>query len=217
MSLSSASSELSSMSTRDQLDSFSVSLPEDTPDIYLSSSSSLPPTTVNVKNAAILPFHPAEQVERLPTNEIEDTASSHSSAPNVESSLLLLLRTELATTRALLASSKDTNLVLQERIKQLEESSSSSAAAAQVSHEKQPRDRRGRFVTKTTSVQKAQRPPSLDCKASGGRRRRRTQTALLMEAAIKCGYVNVRGVSAGVPGHIDGRRRSGGDVRPREP
>ncbi|KAJ4423528.1 hypothetical protein N0V82_001853 [Gnomoniopsis sp. IMI 355080] len=180
----------------DQLVSFPFPLSEDTPSLHFTGSSSLPSTTVNAKDTTILPFIPAGRGERLPTNEIEDMVTSHSSTPNVEPSLVLLLRTELATTRALLASSKDANLALQERIKQLESSSS-----AELPRTKLPRDRLGRFVTKTTSVQKVQRLP-LGTKTNSSRACRRTQNAMLVEAAIEYGYVNVPKGRIAVPGKL---------------
>lgn len=130
-----------------------------------------------------LPSHPSGWGERLPTRNIACTASSYEFKPNPEPGHISI---ELAATHALIASSKkDTISQLQTRVKHLE------AAAHQKAPCQQPRDSRGCFVATTASVPKTLLASNFE--SNGGRARRRTQTELLMEAAVK--YVDDANVS----------------------
>ncbi|KAJ4389171.1 hypothetical protein N0V93_006634 [Gnomoniopsis smithogilvyi] len=187
----SISSKCSSLSTPTQSDTFPVSALDDTPNSHFTDSTWLPPPiNGTVQDAAALFSHSASQSERPSTRENKaTTVLCPSCTPNIKPDLL---SPDLATTRALLTSSEETILALQERIDQLE--------SAQVPR-KHPRDRQGRFIT-TVRVRKAQRRPG-----SSDRARRRTQIELLVEAAIMWEYVDVANVNAVAGKSVAGRLR----------
>lgn len=175
-SLPGASSETSSPYTPNQLSSSTAPAAPDSPDTYFTNSLSSSPTEGQGKDTVTPSSHLASQRGRLMTIEAENNV------PDLRFTKSDPISAAVAATPALLASSKDQVAALQARLNQLEPA---------FIPRKQPRNPRGRFIA-SASVQKT---PSRSLKTSGGRARHRTQAELLMEAAIKCGYLHIPNVS----------------------